>query len=403
MKPSTYPIIPLEEAARRVLDSTAVLPAEEVDMSLGLGRVLATDLIAPFDLPLWPVSAVDGYAVRAADRGARSLIGESAAGRPYGGRLEAGQAVTIMTGAVLPSGADTVIMLEEVQAGRNSIEVPPRLEAGKNFYRPGDDICAGQIAIRKGVVIGGPELALAVSMGLATLRVHAIPRVALLGTGDELVEFGQPPSLGQIPDSNRWSLSAALTEAGAKVVELGVIGDDLVRLRRTVTEALQSVDVLVTSGGVSVGEHDLVKPMLAELGTIHVGRVDIKPGKPFTFGCLPEGRIAFGLPGFPVSALVTFEVLVRPAILKMAGRSVIDRPRLRIPLACDVGGGGARPEFRRMSLLRARGGFEAEPTGSQSSSRLASMVGAHALWYVPPESPALCAGQEVELLILGLP
>src|SRR5207237_1146668 len=227
---------------------------ESVPLAGCPGRVLAEDLVAARQLPAWPLSAVDGYAVRSADGGGRLRgIGESAAGRPFEGDVGEGAAVRILTGGVLPRGADAVV-----------------------------------------------------------------------------VGVGLPVGPGQIPDSNRYALLAALRESGAEVAVLGIVPDRADDLRRLVVEALRAADVLVTSGGVSVGTHDLVKPLLESLGDVHIGRVKLKPGKPFTFATLAEGRLAFGLPGFPVSSLVTFEVFVRPALRKLQGYTELQRPTLPV-------------------------------------------------------------------------
>jgi molybdopterin molybdotransferase len=224
-----------------------------------------------------------------------------------------------------------------------------------------------------------------------------------MSTGDELVEVGQRPKAGQIQDSNRWALLAALTEAGAGVNVLGIGPDEPRALRKLVVEALDDADVLVTSGGVSVGTHDLVKPLLESLGTVHIGRVKLKPGKPFTFATLPEGKVAFGLPGFPVSSLVTFEVFVRPALRKMQGFAQPQRPALPVRLAYDAKAAGDRTEYQRVTLRREDRELVAEATGSQSSSRLLSLAGAHALVRIPPGDQGVKAGTIVEAMILALP
>jgi molybdopterin molybdotransferase len=227
--------------------------------------------------------------------------------------------------------------------------------------------------------------------------------VALLSTGDELVEVGRKAGPGQIPDSNRWALLAALQEAGAEVRLLGIAPDEPAALGALVVDALATADVLVTSGGVSVGTHDLVKPLLESLGTVHVGRVKLKPGKPFTFATLGGGKVAFGLPGFPVSSLVTFEVFVRPALRKMLGHASLQRPTLPVRLAYDAKPSPDRTEYQRVTLHRVGAELVAESTGSQSSSRLMSLAGAHALIRVPPDDHGISAGSTVEAIILALP
>jgi molybdopterin molybdotransferase len=404
MQTSSYPLVDADRALAVVLEHTPVLPAEEVPLADGWGRVLAEDLVASQSLPPFPASAVDGYAIRAAEGGGRlRVVGESAAGRPFVAPLPERAAVRILTGAVVPPGADSVVMVEETREQDGEVLVPEGFPAGRNFYQPGDDLRFGELVLPRGEPLGPAELGLAAALGCSHLRVHRRPRAALLSTGDELVEVGERPGPGQIVDSNRWALLAALREAGAEVTLLGIAPDDPEALRRLVVDALRDHDVLVTSGGVSVGTHDLVKPLLESLGQVHLGRVKLKPGKPFTFATLPEGRLAFGLPGFPVSSLVSFEVFVRPALRKLQGHRRLHRPTLPVRLGFEAKAAGDRTEYQRVTLRRQGGELVAETTGSQSSSRLMSMVGAHALIKVPPGDRSLPAGSVVEALILSLP
>ena len=404
MRASTYPLVDAEVAAALVLEHTPVLPAERVLLGDAVGRVLAQDLRAPAELPAFAASAVDGFAVRAADAGkALREVGESAAGRPFEGRVETGTAARILTGGVLPDGADTVVMFEDVRVEGHLVTVPADLRAGSNFHRPGADVKAGERVLTAGTQLGAAELGLAAALGFAELEVYRRPRAVLMSTGDELVEVGRTPGRGQITDSNRWALLAALREAGVDVRSLGIAPDEPDALRRLVLDALDTADVLVTSGGVSVGTHDLVKPMLESLGTVHVGRVKLKPGKPFTFATLPEGKLAFGLPGFPVSSLVTFEVFVRPALRKMQGFARINRPTLPVRLGYDARATADRTEYQRVTLRRQGVELVADSTGSQSSSRLMSLAGANALVRVAPGDEGIRAGSIVEAMILSLP
>jgi molybdopterin molybdotransferase len=407
MRASAYPLVDADEAAALVLERTHLLPAERVALRDAVGRVLAEDLRAPAELPAFPASAVDGYAVRAADAGKTlRVVGESAAGRPLSTAIEPGTAARILTGGVLPDGADTVVMVEEVQVAGETVTVPGNLAAGTNFHRPGSDVRAGERVLSSGVQLGAAELGLAAALGFAELEVYRRPRVALMSTGDELVEVGRKPGRGQIVDSNRWALLAALHEAGADVRSVGIGPDEADGLREVVVEALRSADVLVTSGGVSVGTHDLVKPLLELLGTVHVGRVKLKPGKPFTFATIPRDgqvQLAFGLPGFPVSSLVTFEVFVRPALRKLQGFASLQRPTLPVRLAYDARATADRTEYQRVRLRHEGAELVAESTGSQSSSRLLSLAGAHALVRIAPGDQGLKAGTIVEAIVLALP
>ncbi|TME68474.1 MAG: molybdopterin molybdotransferase MoeA, partial [Chloroflexi bacterium] len=372
MRVSTYPLIDADVAAALVLEHTPTLGLESVVLADAAGRVLGEDLVADAPLPSFPSSAVDGYAVRAAD-GGRTLrvLGESAAGRPFEGTLAPGTAARILTGGVVPDGADCVVMVEDVSLSRDQVTVPSGLRPGTNFHQVGVDLRAGDHILPAGIELGAAEIGIAAATGRARLRVFRRPRVALMSTGDELVEVGETPRRGQIPDSNRWALLAALRDARADVRMLGIAPDEPDALRRLVTGALRDADALVTSGGVSVGTHDLVKPLLESLGTVHIGRVKLKPGKPFTFATIPsplrgegkgEGRgnspmqkIAFGLPGFPVSSLVTFEVFVRPALRKMQGFRQLSRPTLPVRLGYDARPSPDRTEYQRVTLRRDGG------------------------------------------------
>ena len=404
MRASAYPLVDAAEAAVLVLEHTPVLGVETVALADAHGRVLAEDLVASSALPPHTASAVDGYAVRAADAG-RTLrvVGESAAGRPLATQVDVGTAARILTGGVVPEGADTVVMVEDTRVDGDAVTVPAGLTAGTNLHRPGADLRAGELVISAGIQLGPAEIGLAAALGVPRLPLHRRPRVALLSTGDELVEVGETPGPGQIPDSNRWALLAALREAGAEVQLLGIAPDSAEALRRLVTAALREADALVTSGGVSVGTHDLVKPLLESLGTVHVGRVKLKPGKPFTFATLSERRLAFGLPGFPVSSLVTFEVFVRPALRKMQGFAQLQRPSLPVRLGFHAKAVGDRTEYHRVTLRREGAELVATSTGSQSSSRLMSLAGAQALVRVPPGDQGISAGSIVDALILSLP
>ena len=404
MRASTYPLVDAEEAAGLVLERTPVLPSERVALGEAAGRVLAQDMRAPSALPAFPSSAVDGFAARSADAGkSLHVIGESAAGRPFTGTLQPGTAARILTGGAVPDGADTVVMVEDVSVAGDVVSVPSNLQPGTNFHRPGADVRAGELVLRAGTQLGAAELGLAAALGFANVDVYRRPRVALMSTGDELVEVGKEPGPGQIVDSNRWALLAALREAGADVTSLGIAPDEREALRSVVGGALEAADVLVTSGGVSVGTHDLVKPLLESLGTVHVGRVKLKPGKPFTFATLPQGKLAFGLPGFPVSSLVTFEVFVRPALRKLQGFAKLQRPTLPVRLGYDARATADRTEYQRVTLVRQGSELVAQTTGSQSSSRLLSLAGAQALVRIAPGDQGVKAGTVVEAMILSLP
>lgn len=402
MRPSPYPMLDPDHALELVLQRTPTLEPEEVAIADARGRVLARDVVARGQLPPLPISAVDGYAFRSAGGGGRlAVVGESAAGSPFAGPVSDRQAIRIMTGAVVPAETDTVAMLEECSLDGGDVLVPERFPTGYNIRQPGDDIAEGVTALPAGMELGAAEIGLAATLGNASLCVFRRPRVALMTTGDELVEVGQEPGPGQVIDSNRWALRAALELAGAEVTMIGAAPDEPGPLAEMVKAALDDHQVLVTSGGVSVGARDLVKPLLASLGEVHLGRVRLKPGKPFTFATLPRERLAFGLPGFPVSSLITFELFVRPAMRKMQGHRRLTRPRLPVRLDYRARGGD-RTEYQRVQLRREGSELVASLMGSQSSSRLLSLAGAQALVRVPPDAGDLERGTVVEALILDL-
>jgi len=402
MRASTYPLLEASEALRTVLEATPVGGVERVAVGALRGRVLGRDVIASHQLPSFPASAVDGYAHHSSDHPQRlSVVGESAAGRPWDRSLGVGEAIRILTGAVVPEGADAVTMLEDAEELEGWVRLP-LARSGQNLHAPGADVEVGQVVLGQGSIVGPAELGLLGALGLASADVHRRPRVALMSTGDELVEVGTEPGPGQIVDSNRWALNAALEEAGAVVTMLGIAPDEPGPLRRLVQEALLEHDVLVTSGGVSVGTHDLVKPLLAEIGQVLVGRVKVRPGKPFTFATLPGGKIAFGLPGFPVSSLVTLEVFVRPALRRMQGMARLERPLLTVKMGFDARSPGDRTDYHRVRLEAEGDHLVAHSTGRQSSSRLLSMAGAQALVRVPPGETGLAAGSLVPAMILDL-
>src|ERR1051326_3206937 len=303
-----------------------------------------------------------------------------------------------MTGGAVPEGADAVVMVDEVD-GRAILQRKPR--SGENVHPPGMDLTAGQPVLCKGARIGAAEVGLLATVGCTSVPVFKRPRVAVLGTGDRLVEPHETPPPGAVRDSNRYALMAAAAEAGAEVIWHGHAQDDEAALERAMREGLGAADVLLTSGGVSMGTRDLIKPLLDRMATIHFGRISFKPGKPLTFATTDDGKFAFGLPGFPVSSLVTFEVFVRPALLKLQGAQYVLRPRVEAALGHDIRPDAYRLEYQRATLAWENHQFVARTTGLQSSSRLMSIVGANALLEVKPGTQVLPAGTMVPALLLA--
>lgn len=405
MRESSYPMISVAEATALILDNVAALPVVVRRFDEALGWVLAEAVRATEPLPPFPASTVDGFAVIAAEGAAeRALVGEQFAGYDAALRLGQGQAARITTGAPVPVGADAVLMVEWSEESDGRVRFTRGVEAGA-FIRPiGSDIAAGQVVVAAGTRLGAAEVGLLATVGATSVPVHRRPVVGVMSTGDELVEPDAPLGPGQIRDSNRFSLMAALREAGAEAVDLGIAPDSWEALTAFVEAGLARCDALLTSGGVSMGELDLVKPLMEQRGTVHFGRVNTKPGKPVTFGTL-DGKPFFAMPGNPVSSLVSFEVFVRPALRKMAGlpEAHWQRPRVPAVLAHVARHTADRTEFQRAALRfdGATGQFRATTTGIQESSRLLSMVGANALLILPHGQADFAAGEVVEAMLVG--
>ncbi len=399
---SAYPMVSVAEAAQMILERAQPLGTERVALKDARGRFLAQDITADEDLPGLPRSSVDGYAVIAGDDAqALEVLEEVTAGRLAHAQVRRGTAVRIMTGGTLPPGADAVVMVEEVEETNGHAVLQHRPRAGENVHPPGMDLTRGQGVLETGSRIGAAELGLLATVGCTQVPVWRKPRVAVLATGDELVEPDQVPPPGSVRDSNRYALMAATQEAGAEIAWHAHALDDEGELERAMRTGLDSADVLLTSGGVSMGTRDLIKPLLETMATIHFGRVSFKPGKPLTFATTREGKLAFGLPGFPVSSLVTFEVFVRPALLKLGGAANVQRPRVEVELEHEIRTDAVRPEYQRAMVRWHNGKFTARTTGLQSSSRLMSIVGANALLELDPGGETLPEGTMVRALLLA--
>lgn len=403
MPESPYPMISVEEALALVLGHVQPLPPVRVLFSEALGLVLAADVYAREPMPPFAAAAVDGYAIISGDPSPlRRLAGEQQAGHVADLEVGPGSAVRVTTGAPVPRGADAVVMIEMTSDGLDGqVCIHAPVAPGSNVRPVGQDLVAGQLVVPRGTVLGAPEVGLLAMVGQTEVEVHPRPRVAVMSTGDELVEPGGPLQPGQIRDSNRYSLMSAVREAGGTPFDLGRIPDRAQAVRRAIQRGIRRADALLTSGGVSMGRFDLVKPYLARHGTIHFGRVRARPGKPVTFATL-DGVPVFAMPGFPVSALVSFEIYVRPALLRMAGHSRVQRPRRRVALAHAIRHETGRTEFQRAMVTRhADGHYTAATTGFQGSGRLLSMRGANALLVLPAEQEHFPAGSELEVLVIG--
>lgn len=393
-------MVPVESALETVLSHTPVLGVETVLLGEANGRVLAHDLLASHDFPPFPSSSVDGYAVISADISqTRTVLAEAPAGAPVELVVTPGTAVRTMTGAPVANGADAVVMLEDTEDLGGAISLTRPVAPGDNLASAGRDIRAGQLVLSTGTLLGPPEVGLLGALGKRGAEVYRLPRVAVLSTGDEVVEPWEEAGPAQIRDSNRYALMAAVEAAGAVPITMGIAWDVREEQYEKIRAGLAAADVLITSGGVSVGVRDLVKGILEELGTVHFGRVNMKPGKPLTFAEV-GGKLAFGLPGFPVSSLVTFELFVRPSLLKMQGHQTVTRPRVEVVLDHDVVPDASRAEFQRAVVRWEGGQLRATTTGLQASGRLLSMVGANALLMFAP-GQARKAGETVPALLTG--
>ncbi len=379
-----------------MLSAVAQGPNEEVALSAGLGRVLAEEVRAPFDVPPFDSSAMDGYAVVAGPEAELEVRGESRAGHPSQQVARVGVAVAISTGAPIPEGADAVVPVERTDPAGDGLVRVGAAEPGANVRRAGEDLPRGHPALVPGTELGPAELGVLASLGRDRAVCARRPRVALLVTGDELAEPGEALEPGRIYSSNSSALAAQAARAGAEVVLRARVADDREATETALAAGLESADVVLVSGGVSVGPHDHVKPALRELGVQErFWRVALKPGKPTWFGTRGQALV-FGLPGNPVSAMVCFQLFVRPALRALQGADP-DAPRITARLGEPWKANPGRTEAVRCRLRTDRDGLVAEPTGDQGSHRLSSMLGADGLALVPPAEGELAAGTDVEV------
>lgn len=392
------------DALEIVLEEARPLGAETVAAADALGRVLAEPIASSRDLPPADNSAMDGYALRARDASALpavlTLAGEVAAGGVAADSLEAGQAVRIFTGAPIPPGADCVVRQEDSEREGDRVRLLRVPQVGEHVRRAGEDVAAGERVLEPGSVLGPAHLGMLASLGRTVVSVRRRPRVAILSGGDELVEPDGDVSGGRIVASNSYSLAAQCREAGAEPSYLGIARDDPADLEWHLRSAL-GADVLVSSAGVSVGDRDHVRPVLEKLGCgLRFWGVRMKPGFPLVFGRFDPGPLVFGLPGNPVSAMVTFEQFVRPALLTLQGYSRRFRPRVRARLAETLHKPAGRLHFVRVVLERCGDEIRARPTGNQSSGVLHSMTRAHGLLVFPADATELVEGDEASVHVL---
>jgi molybdopterin molybdotransferase len=400
-------MLPVEGALKTVLGAVRSLGTERVPVVAALGRVIAEDVVATRDIPPWNNSSVDGYAVCAADAAsagrdrpvALTVIEEIPAGLMPNKTVTPGTAARIMTGAPLPQGADAVVMAEDTSLDGERVLIRAAAEAGESVRVRGQDVRAGAVVIPTGRRVRPAEVGMLASLGHATVTVGRRPRVGVLATGDELIDLGQPERPDRIYNVNSYAIAAQVAEAGGVPVVMGVARDTPASLRAALAR-LEALDVLIVCGGVSVGKFDFVKDVLTELGMVlEFWRVAMKPGSPMAFGSV-GGRPVFGLPGNPVSSMVTFEVFVRPALLRMAGATVVGRPSLVAELTEGVDKAPGKTHFVRARLWRLGTRVCAAPTGSQDSGVLTSMVKAEGLIVLAQDTGRVEAGRSVDVRLL---
>ena len=396
-------MIGIHEALDAVLAAVSPLPGQEVPLQDALGRAAAADVVSPEPVPSFDNSAMDGYAVAGAEleagRRRFTVVVDIPAGLWWDTGLEAGQAAKIMTGAPLPPGADTVVQVEHTAQSGDQLEVREAPRTGANVRRAAEDVAPGDLVIPRGTRLGPAEIGLLASIGVERVSVAKRPRVAILATGSELVPLGRPLGPGQIHNSNSFTAAGQVTLAGGDPVLLGIARDDLDETRRLMDAALKN-DVVITSGGVSVGEYDFVKQVQDELGVERrFWGVAMKPGKPLAFGVRDE-TLVFGVPGNPVASMVSFETFVRPALLALQGRADLFRPYVFAAAEEPVKGTRARTEARRCRLVHRDRGWGFTTTGPQGSAILRSMALADSLAFIPPGYPGGEAGEEFLVTML---
>ncbi|UDQ81608.1 molybdopterin molybdotransferase MoeA [Erwinia rhapontici] len=402
MEAFTAGLISLDDAISTLL--ARVIPVQQHDtvaLPDAAGRITASAVISPIDVPPFDNSAMDGYALRMADLTAGSTLpvaGRAFAGSPFNGNWPAGTCIRIMTGAPLPAGCDAVVMQEQTEQEGEAIRITADISAGQNIRRVGEDIRQGTQVLEAGIKLGAAELPLLASLGIAQVAVLRKLRVALFSTGDELQPVGQPLAAGQIYDTNRFAVQLMLNKLGCEVIDLGIIRDEPAALRAAFIEADSRADVVISSGGVSVGAADYTRQMLEELGEIGFWKLAMKPGKPFAFGRLPNSWFC-GLPGNPVSAVVTFYQLVQPLLAKLTGQAGPALPsRQRVRSASFLKKSPGRLDFQRGILQRnGQGELEVATTGHQGSHIFSSFQQANCFIVLERDRGNVDVGEWVEV------
>ncbi len=393
----------IEQAVEKTLLAvSAIHDKEMVNIFNSCGRVLATDIISDFNVPAGRNSAMDGYAVRFSDlqtgKTPLTLVGKSLAGHPYLGELPAASVIRITTGALVPSGADCIVMQEIIEVETDAIVIPEGQKHLQYVREAGSDIAMGSTVLASGCRIGPAEMGLIAATGITQVEVYRRPKVCIFSTGDELTEPGETPEFGQIYDSNRFVLAGLAQQAGAEFEDLGIIPDTPEALEHAFQQA-SSADMVISTGGVSVGEADFVREVLKKNGTVHMWKVAMKPGRPLTLGRITNGGLFFGLPGNPVSGMVTFHLFVTPALCKM--QNLPQPQRLYISAIClnTLHKAPGRVEYQRgVMAQRENGDWEVSTTGLQDSHVLSSMHKANCFIVLPLACDGISEGQQVKIL-----
>jgi molybdopterin molybdotransferase len=391
------------EARQMMLDVISPITGwEALPIRRALDRILYRDVTAPFDVPAHDNSAMDGYAIRIGDLSGSAetrlaVVGTAFAGNAFSGIVGKGQAVRIMTGAVLPRGADAVVVQEEVRVDGDAVFVPPGQQVEQNVRRAGEDLARGKPALAAGKRLGPTEIGLLASLGISEVPVRRRLRVAFFSTGDEVASIGRPLAPGEIYDSNRYTLYGALTRLGVDLIDMGVVRDDPAALEQALKDAAAQADVILTSGGVSVGDADYIRELTARLGNIEFWKLNIKPGRPMAFGRIGDAWL-FGLPGNPVAVMVTFYQVVLDAIYKLMGCAPLpERALFKVPCVSAITKSQTRREFQRGVLFPDNGMWKVRVDGNQGSGILSSMSSANCFVVLPETSGDVKAGDLVDV------
>jgi molybdopterin molybdotransferase len=399
-------LVPVDEARERVLATIKPLQPLALPLTEAYGCVLAESLTAERDIPDFASSAMDGFAVRSSEVASATptspvelrVVGRSMIGERPSGTVGGGEAFAIATGAPVPAGSDTIVPIENCEVAGSHVRVRAGTPEGKHVRPSGEDVRAGETLVQAGRRLQAPELGLLATAGFAHPLVHPRPRVVVLSTGDELIPPSQHPEYGQVRDSNAYTLFAALREAGAVPTIAGIVRDDVDAFKEIVLSHLTQADAFISSGGVSVGERDVVKAAFFRRGEVDFYRVAMQPGMPQGFGEI-EGKPYFGLPGNPVSVFVSFEAFIRPALMKMMGRRQLFRPEVPARLEEDLTGPAGKTQFARVRVRRTKDGWVATPTGGRGSNLIATVAKANGLAIVPQGTETAFAGTQVKVML----